>query len=120
MKLAAHQMDELSVKYLEEATMIKAWGRMASGGLGLGYGGCTLADGKPDSALTTEQFERINVEILRLPERPRVVIVNLYKLDNSIAETAIKMGDKRHNIERHQRSALNILYGALCTRSISE
>jgi DNA-directed RNA polymerase specialized sigma24 family protein len=117
MSLRTHEMEELDVKYLEKATMIRQWGRMASGGLGLGYGSNVLDDGKGAVLMTVEEFERLNKAVMDLPYRPRVVVINLYKLDNSIAETAIKMGDKRHNIERHQKSALNILYGIFCTRT---
>lgn len=116
-KLRVSEMDELTVKYLEKAIMIKEWGRLARAGLGLGYGACTLDDGRRgDPTMTIEKFEEITREINKLPERPRVVIISIYKLGNNVSETALKMSDHRRNIERHQRSALNILYGALCTR----
>jgi DNA-directed RNA polymerase specialized sigma24 family protein len=117
MSLRTSEMEELSVKYLEKATMIRTWGRMASGGLGLGYGSNVLDDGRGSPALSVEEFDRLNRAVMELPYRPRVVIINLYKLDNSIAETAIKMGDKRHNVERHQKQALTILYGIFCSRT---
>jgi len=121
MRLRACDYEEIALKEKIKGIMLREWGIMCRLGMGLGYGSCTLNDGKGiELPMPVEQFSRVSDAIGALPARNNWVIRLVYKGEHSIKTAALKMGDTYANADRLHKEAVNMLYGALeITREIA-